>query len=203
MVSDLQTLLQRQRKWSHLRPCACADIPTPCMQGSCREAVLGWLWTLAGANEPRSAGGEKGVLRDEATLPGAPPARPRAACAPHRTMLFPQTFCKCSLCTLCGPPGGAQHCPSPHRLESATPARRRRRRPGAARAPRSGAGARRLQRPPRARRRRAVPALLPALPGRRGQIHGAPGPRLLPGAGLQVRRAPPYPTPYTLYPILP
>jgi len=110
--------LQRQRKWSHLRPCACADIPTPCMQGSCREAVLGWLWTLAGANEPRSAGGEKGVLRDEATLPGAPPARPRAACAPHRTMLFPQTFCKCSLCTLCGPPGSAQHCPSPHRAWS-------------------------------------------------------------------------------------
>jgi len=74
------------------------------MQGGCREAVLGWLWTLAGANEPRSAGGEKGVLRDEATLPGAPPPAPACGRHPAPRLCCLHTRSLCGACALCVAP---------------------------------------------------------------------------------------------------
>lgn len=40
------------------------------VQAGCREAVLAYLWTLVGVNEGRTAGGEKGVLKEEATSGG-------------------------------------------------------------------------------------------------------------------------------------
>ena len=55
-------------------PCACSQfgrIMVICLaQAGCREAVLAYLWALVGVNEGRTAGGEKGVLREQATSEG-------------------------------------------------------------------------------------------------------------------------------------
>ena len=42
-------------------------------QDGCREAVLAYLWALVGVNEGRTAGGEKGVLKEQAVSQGMLP----------------------------------------------------------------------------------------------------------------------------------
>ena len=61
----------------HATGCLGAPWPFGCVMGlschaqaGCREAVLAYLWALVGVNEGRTAGGEKGVLKEQATSAG-------------------------------------------------------------------------------------------------------------------------------------